>query len=71
MQAYADTMRAAADLEIDSWPVGEPFALLPSMQALTLRVIMRAVFGYEPGAEEEELAGGCGRWSSRWRGRGR
>ena len=51
MQAYAETMRAAADAEIDSWPVGEPFALLPSMQALTLRVIMRAVFGYEPGAD--------------------
>ena len=55
MQAHADAMRASADLEIDSWPVGEPFSLLPSMQSLTLRVILRAVFGYEPGAEEEEL----------------
>ena len=48
-------MRASTDLEIDSWPVGEPFSLLPSMQSLTLRVILRAVFGYEPGAEEEDL----------------
>ena len=48
-------MRRSADLEIDAWPVGEPFALLPSMQSLTLRVIVQAVFGYEPGAEEEEL----------------
>ena len=48
-------MRASTDVEIDSWPVGEPFSLLPSMQSLTLRVILRAVFGYEPGAEEEEL----------------
>ena len=55
MQAHADAMRASADLEIDSWPVGEPFSLLPSMQSLTLRVILRAVFGYEPGAEEEDL----------------
>jgi cytochrome P450 len=55
MQAYAEVMRESADLEIDSWPVGQPFALLPSMQSLTLRVIMRAVFGYEPGAAEEEL----------------
>jgi cytochrome P450 family 135 len=55
MQAYAETMRRSADLEIDSWPVGEAFALLPSMQSLTLRVIVQAVFGYEPGAEEEEL----------------
>jgi len=55
MQAHADAMRASADLEIDSWPVGEPFSLLPSMQALTLRVILRAAFGYQPGAEQEEL----------------
>ena len=55
MQAYADVMRESADLEIDSWPVGEPFELLPSMQSLTLRVIMRAVFGFEPGPAEQEL----------------
>jgi cytochrome P450 family 135 len=55
MLAHARTMRACADLEIDGWPVGEPFALLASMQSLTLRVILQAVFGYEPGAAEEEL----------------
>ena len=48
-------MRDAADQEIDSWPVGEPFAVMPSMQSLTLRVIMRAVFGFEPGPAEDEL----------------
>lgn len=55
MQSYAETIRDSADAEIDAWPVGEPFALLPSMQSLTLRVILRAVFGYEEGAEEAEL----------------
>jgi cytochrome P450 len=55
MQAFADAMRRATDREIDSWPVGEPFPLLPSTQSLTLRVIMEAVFGYEPGPAEEEL----------------
>jgi cytochrome P450 len=55
MQAYVQTMRDAADREIDSWPVGEPFALMPSMQSLTLNVIMSAVFGYEPGPAEHEL----------------
>jgi cytochrome P450 len=55
MQAYAETIRSATDIEIDSWPVGEPFALLGTMQSLTLRVILKAVFGYEPGAEEQEL----------------
>ncbi len=55
MQAFAAAMRRSADVEIDAWPVAEPFALLPSMQSLTLRVIVQAVFGYESGAEEEEL----------------
>ncbi len=55
MQAFAEAIRRSADLEIGAWPVGEPFALMPSMQSLTLRVIMQAVFGYEPGAAEEDL----------------
>ncbi len=55
MLAYTDAMRECADLEIDSWPIGEPFTLLASMQSLTLRVILRAVFGYQPGAAETEL----------------
>ncbi len=55
MQAYADLMRESADQEIDSWPVGRPFPILPSMQALTLRVIMRAVFGFEAGPDEDRL----------------
>jgi cytochrome P450 family 135 len=55
MQAYAEAMRDSADVEIDSWPVGEPFTMLSSMQALTLRVIVRAVFGYEAGEAEQQL----------------
>jgi cytochrome P450 len=55
MQAYADVMRDSTDQEIDSWPVSEPFAMLPSMQALTLRVILRAVFGFQPGPDEDRL----------------
>jgi Cytochrome P450 len=42
MQAYEQVIRAATDTEIDSWPVGEQFALLPTMQSLTLRAILRA-----------------------------
>jgi cytochrome P450 family 135 len=55
MQAYAEVITDSADREIDSWPTGQEFALQPSMQSLTLRVIMQAVFGYAPGAAEEEL----------------
>jgi cytochrome P450 len=55
LHAHADTMRGAADAEIDGWPVGEPFRMLETMQSLTLRIILRAVFGYEPGAAQTEL----------------
>jgi cytochrome P450 len=55
MQAHVETMRHSTDREIDSWPVGEPFGLLGTMQSLTLRVILKAVFGYDPGPAEEEL----------------
>jgi cytochrome P450 family 135 len=55
MRAYETVMREAADYAIDSWPVGEPFALLPWMQSVTLDVIMRAVFGVEEGPRQEEL----------------
>ncbi|MGH2857615.1 MAG: cytochrome P450 [Solirubrobacteraceae bacterium] len=56
MRVHTQAMRECADAEIDSWPVGEPFALLERMQALTLRVILRAVFGYGPGPAADELA---------------
>jgi cytochrome P450 len=55
MRAYERVMREAADREIDTWPVGEPFAVMPSMQALTLDVITRAVFGVEEGERLTEL----------------
>jgi len=47
MRAYEQTMREATDRSIETWPLGEPFPLLPRMQDITLDVIMRAVFGVE------------------------
>jgi cytochrome P450 len=55
MRAYEEVMREAADRAIDSWPLDQGFALLPSMHSLTLDVIMRAVFGVEEGPRQEEL----------------
>jgi cytochrome P450 len=55
MLAHVQTMRDCADAEIDAWPVGEPFPLLPSMQAVTLNVMLKAVFGYDRGPEQDEL----------------
>ncbi|MEA2458870.1 MAG: cytochrome family [Thermoleophilaceae bacterium] len=58
LRAYEQTMKEAADRAIDGWPVGEPFALMPSMQALTLDVIMHAVWGLEEGPRAEQLKRG-------------
>lgn len=55
LRSWSEAIRESADLEIDSWPVGEPFPIFPSMQSLTLRVIIRVVFGYPPGPEADEL----------------
>jgi cytochrome P450 family 135 len=45
MRSYEETVRAIAEREIDTWPEDETFALHPRMQAVTLEVILRAVFG--------------------------
>jgi len=53
VQADADMMAQVARQEIARWPVGEPFALWPRMQDITLDVVMRAVFG--PASETPRL----------------
>ncbi len=59
IEAYAQAISEATEREIDSWPVGEPFALAPRMQAITLDVIMAGIFGIEgrpaPGTPEARL----------------
>ena len=45
MRAYESVMREATEREIAGWPAGRAFAVHPSMQAITLEVILRAVFG--------------------------
>ncbi len=47
VERYTEMIAEAADREIDGWPVGEPFALAPRMQAITLDVIMAGIFGIE------------------------
>ena len=47
INAEAEMMVEVARREVGRWPVGEPFALWPRMQAITLAVVMRAVFGPE------------------------
>ena len=53
VQAYGELIREITEREIETWPAGEPFALRPSTQRITLAVILRAVFGVR---EEERFA---------------
>jgi len=45
IRRYGELIREVTLAEMESWPVGEPFALRPHTQRITLAVIMRAVFG--------------------------
>jgi cytochrome P450 family 135 len=55
MQGYGQTMAEIAEREIACWPTGAPYALRPRMQALTLDIILRTVFGVGE-AEAAKLA---------------
>lgn len=55
MQRYGQLMSDIAATEIECWPSGEPYSLRPRMQAITLEIILRAVFGLEQGDRLESL----------------
>ena len=45
VRRYGETIRDATERDIATWPADRPFSLRPHTQAITLEVIMRAVFG--------------------------
>jgi cytochrome P450 len=55
MERLADLMEEVADEELAGLPRGVPVELHPRMQELTLEIILRAVFGLDPGARFEAL----------------
>jgi cytochrome P450 family 135 len=57
MRAYEPLIREATRREIAAWPMGATVPTLPRMQAITLRVILRAVFGVEEGPQLDRLGG--------------
>jgi cytochrome P450 len=61
MQQYGDLMREIAEEEIRRWPIDEPFPLRPRTQAITLEIIMRAVFGIEDAERLDQLRERLGR----------
>jgi cytochrome P450 family 135 len=55
MRAYAGAIEAATDRELATWRMGEQISLHASMQAITLEVILSAVFGVTEGERRDEL----------------
>jgi cytochrome P450 len=71
MQAYREVMAGAAREEIDRWPSDRPVRMRPRMQAVTLEVILRTVFGVDEGERltrlRDELRSALGVLSDRRR----
>ena len=68
MQRYGELMTEIAEAEVATWPADEPMTLMPRMQALTLEIILRAVFGLREGARLErmrEALAGMMDWTTR------
>jgi cytochrome P450 len=55
MQRLSGLMAEVAEREVASWPRGETVVLQPRLQALTLEIILRAVFGLDPGPRLDAL----------------
>lgn len=55
MQRYGELMSSVAAKEIERWPLGRPVRLRSRMQAITLEIILRAVFGVSEGPRLDYL----------------
>lgn len=55
MRVYGEVMREVAAAEVATWPRGGELALLPAMQRITLRIILRTVFGMGTGPRADAL----------------
>jgi cytochrome P450 len=70
MEALTGLLEEVTEREVAAWPLGEPIRLHPRLQALTLEVILRAVFS-TPGPGLTPYATGSRASSSSGRGRPR
>ncbi len=61
MRSYQPVVEKILAAEVDSWPIGEEFPIHPRMQAMTLEVILRVVFGVGSGPRLERLREMLGR----------
>ncbi len=57
MRSYEAMMQEIINAEIDSWPLHREFPIHTRMQAVTLEIILRAVFGVSEGPRLDRLRG--------------
>ena len=55
MKAYGQLIADVTDQVINQWQIGKPFSVRSSMQTISLRVILRAVFGLNEGVRYRQL----------------
>jgi cytochrome P450 family 135 len=55
LRGYGDLMTDLARADVDRWPVGTPFSVHPRMNAVTLEIILRVVFGMAEGPRLAQL----------------
>jgi cytochrome P450 len=56
VRRYGELIEEVTRRDMETWPVGEPFALHPHTQRITLTVILRAVFGITDAARIDRAA---------------
>jgi cytochrome P450 len=64
MRAYGVAMREATLRAVAQWPIGRAFPVHESMQAITLDVIMRTIFGVADGPHLAPLRDALVRWTT-------
>jgi len=55
LKAIAPVIRELAAREVEGWPLGRPFAVLPRMRSLALRVAVRLILGLEDSSGLEQV----------------
>jgi cytochrome P450 len=65
MAAYAGAMRAITERVAAAWKPGRPFSLMPSLQRITLEVIVASVLGLPEGPRRDLFTGKLARLMTR------
>lgn len=55
MRAYGELIQQVTETVTQPWDSGQPFSVRPAMQAISLEVILQAVFGLTEGQRYQEL----------------